>query len=215
MSKRLVTRKLGRTGYAAVWQAMRSFTEQRGPDTADELWLLEHDPVFTQGKAGKAEHLIHPGAIPVVHTDRGGQVTYHGPGQLVGYCLIDLKRKELDIRTLVVKIESLLIDCLAHYGIEAYGKREAPGVYVAEAKIAALGLHVHKGCTYHGFSLNVDMDLSPFAQINPCGYANMSVTQLKDRGVQCALEDVAEVLSQGFIKQFGYTESDALITASQ
>ena len=169
-------RDLGRVGFADTWQAMRDFTEQRDPDTPDELWLLEHPPVFTLGQAGKPEHILAPGDIPIVRTDRGGQVTYHGPGQRVGYCLVDLKRHGLGPRSLVEGIEDALVDVLRELGIDAVANREAHGVYVHGRKIASLGLRIRKGCSYHGFALNVDADLEPFRRINPCGYAGLEMT---------------------------------------
>lgn len=174
---------LGLRPYVDVWQEMRAFTDARDPNTADTLWAVEHPPVYTLGQAGKREHLLNPGAIPIVETDRGGQVTYHGPGQLVVYTLIDLRRAKIGIRELVIKIENAVIDTLQEFGIEAQGRRDAPGVYVDEQKIAALGLRVRKGCAYHGLSLNVDMDLTPFLGINPCGYADLSVTSMRKLGV--------------------------------
>jgi len=165
---------------------MQAFTAARNESTPDELWLLEHPPVYTQGQAGKPEHVLNPGAIPIVQIDRGGQVTYHGPGQLVAYLLLDLKRRKLGVRDLVRRMEQSVIDLLADYGIESYGKVDAPGVYVqregVEAKIAALGLRIRNGYSYHGLSFNVNMDLEPFSRINPCGYAGLAVTQLADFG---------------------------------
>lgn len=177
---RLHVRSLGRADYQPTWEAMRAFTEARGPDTPDELWLLEHPPVFTLGQAGKREHVLAPGDIPLLQTDRGGQVTYHGPGQLTGYCLIDLKRLDLGPRAFVEAIEDALVDVLRGLGIPADANRDAHGVYVAGRKIASLGLRIRRGCAYHGFSLNVDMDLEPFSRINPCGYAGLAMTQVKD-----------------------------------
>lgn len=182
----VLVRFLGLQPYESTWQAMQAFTAARGENTPDEIWLLEHPPVYTQGQAGKPEHLLNPGQIPVVQIDRGGQVTYHGPGQLVAYVLLDLKRRKLGVRDLVRRLEQSVIDLLAGYGITAYGKVDAPGVYVTqgegEAKIAALGLRIRNGCCYHGLSFNVRMDLSPFHHINPCGYAGLAVTQLADFG---------------------------------
>ncbi len=189
--------------YEPVWSRMQAFTEQRTPDTPDEFWLLEHDPVFTQGRAGKAEHLLTPGEIPLVHSDRGGQVTYHGPGQLMVYTLLDLDRLGLGIRSLVLALERALIGCLADYGIQAQGRREAPGVYVGAAKIASLGLRVRKACSYHGLALNVDMDLSPFRRINPCGYRGLEMTQLADLGGPCDLQQVAKDLLPWLIRELG------------
>ncbi|MEJ2478944.1 MAG: lipoyl(octanoyl) transferase LipB, partial [Acidihalobacter sp.] len=164
---------MGRRSYAPVWQAMQDFTDARKPDTPDEFWMLEHPPVFTLGQAGRSEHLLAPGSIPVVHIDRGGQVTYHGPGQLVVYTLLDLRRRRLGVRALVEALEQGVVDMLADYGVAAQPRRDAPGVYVDGRKIAALGLRVRRGCSYHGLALNVDMDLEPFQRINPCGYRGM------------------------------------------
>jgi len=169
-------RLLGRVDFAETFAAMKAFTSERGETTPDQLWLVEHPPVFTQGVAGKAEHLLAPGDIPVVAADRGGQVTYHGPGQLVVYVLLDVRRAGLTVRALVSAIERAVIGVLAGYGIEAVADPKAPGVYVAGRKIAALGLKVSRGRSYHGLSLNVDMDLEPFARINPCGYPDLEVT---------------------------------------
>ncbi len=179
-SPRLLVRHLGLADYTATWEAMRAFTDARQADTPDELWLLEHPPVFTLGQAGKKEHVLAPGDIPLVQTDRGGQVTYHGPGQLTGYCLVDIKRLALGPRAFVEAIEDALVDVLNALGIPAEANREAHGVYVNGRKIASLGLRIRKGCAYHGFSLNVDMELEPFSRINPCGYAGLAMTQVKD-----------------------------------
>lgn len=173
-------RELGLLPYEPVWHAMQHFTNRRDTVTPDEIWLLEHPPVFTQGQAGKAEHLLLPGEIPVVQVDRGGQVTYHGPGQLVGYLLLDVRRLGFGVRELVSRIEQSLIDLLASYGISAQARSDAPGVYVDGAKIASLGLRIRNGRSFHGLALNVDMDLQPFARINPCGYAGLRMTQLRD-----------------------------------
>ncbi len=173
---------LGRTDYGEVFQAMQAFTADRTQETADEIWLTEHDPVFTQGQAGKREHLIAPGNIPVVQSDRGGQVTYHGPGQIVGYLLFDLRRLGLSVRGLVSGIEDAVVNTLACYDICGAPRADAPGVYVENAKIAALGLRVRRGCSYHGLSLNVNMDLEPYARINPCGLEGIEVTQVCDLG---------------------------------
>ena len=175
----LIVRHLADPAYALSWQAMKDFTDQRDATTADECWLVEHDPVFTQGQAGKPEHLLLPGDIPVVQTDRGGQVTYHGPGQLMMYWLVDIKRKKVGVRDFVSIMERAVIDCLASFGITAHLKDGAPGVYVDGAKISSLGLRVRRGCTYHGLALNVDMDLSPFQRINPCGYAGLQVCDMR------------------------------------
>ncbi len=186
----VVVRDLGRTRYQPVFEAMQHFTAGRGADTPDELWFTEHDPVFTQGQAGKARHVLAAGDIPVVQTDRGGQVTYHGPGQIVGYLLFDLRRMGLSVRALVSGIENAVVQVLGSYGITATARPEAPGVYVGGAKIAALGLRVRRHCSYHGLSFNVDMDLEPFQRVNPCGMTNLQVTQLKDL---CGETDLAAV----------------------
>lgn len=187
-------RHLGLADYHATWQAMRDFTETRDSDTPDMLWVVEHPPVYTQGLAGKAEHVLNPGNIPIVPIDRGGQITYHGPGQLVIYLLLDIKRAGVGVRPLVSMIENAVIALLADYGIAAEARADAPGVYVDGCKIASLGLKVRRGCTYHGVALNVDMDLAPFAGINPCGLRGMRMTQLRDLGVADAMEQVAEKL---------------------
>jgi lipoyl(octanoyl) transferase len=180
-------RALGRTEYELTWRAMQAFTTARVDDTPDEIWLTEHPPVYTLGLAGRREHLLRDNGIPAVQVDRGGQITYHGPGQLVAYLLFDLRRRGLGIRTMVRTIEAALVEWLATLGVSAYGKPSAPGVYVsvagAEAKIAALGLRVRNGCTYHGLAVNIAMDLAPFADIDPCGYPGLAVTQLADLGV--------------------------------
>ena len=178
------TRRLaGLHPYEPIYRQMREFTLARDDGTPDELWFCEHEPVFTQGQAGKAEHVLAPGAIPVVQSDRGGQVTYHGPGQLMGYVLVDLQRLGYGIRSLVTRLEQATVDLLAGYGIASAGRRDAPGVYVDGRKICSLGLRVRKGRSYHGLALNVDMDLSPFAAIDPCGFPGLPVTQLKDLGI--------------------------------
>lgn len=172
--------RLGRRDYLPVWQAMRDFTDTRDSQTPDQLWWVEHEPVFTQGRAGKAEHVLMPGDIPVVASDRGGQVTYHGPGQIVVYPLLDVRRAGLGVRELVSLLEESVIDALSQHGIEARARADAPGVYVGDDKIASLGLRIRRGCSFHGIALNVDMDLAPFARINPCGYAGLKMTQLCD-----------------------------------
>lgn len=191
MSDSLHTQQLGLQDYQPVLQQMQTFTSNRSADTEDQLWLLEHKPVFTLGMNGKHEHVLNPGDIPLLSVDRGGQVTYHGPGQLVAYLLFDLRRSGLSIRKLVELLEQSVVDWLAGYGIQATARRDAPGVYVGGAKIAALGLRVRRGCTYHGLSLNVDMDLEPFSRIDPCGYAGLPVTQLKDLGIRASVAEVA------------------------
>lgn len=178
--RELLVRDLGRQPYEPVWRAMQRLTDARGPDTPDELWLVEHDPVFTLGQAGRPEHVLAPGEIPVIPVDRGGQVTYHGPGQIVGYPLIDLRRARLGVRELVDGIEQAVIDVLAELGIRGARRDGAPGVYVDGAKVMALGLRVRRGCSFHGLAFNVAMDLSPYARINPCGYAGLAVTQVSD-----------------------------------
>lgn len=190
----LAVRRLGTVDYLTAWQAMQSFTDTRTPGTADELWLLEHPPVFTLGRNGKYEHLLDPGAIPVIAVDRGGQVTYHGPGQLVAYTLIDLRRLRLGIQSLVRLLEQAVIDLLAECNIGAERRAGAPGVYVDGRKIAALGLRVRRGCCYHGLSLNVDPDLAPFSLINPCGIRDLEVTCLADLGVELPVTAAGERL---------------------
>ncbi len=199
-------RQLGRhIDYQTSLEQMRRFTDQRDQETCDEFWLLEHAPVFTLGQAGRPEHLLAPGDIPVVNSDRGGQVTYHGPGQSILYLLVDLRRRNLGIRSFVTIIEQAIIDLLATYGIPANSRREAPGVYVGERKIAALGLRVRRGCSYHGLSLNIDLDLSPFSRINPCGYAGLEVTRIRDLGVTATTETINEALCAHLIRHLGYT----------
>jgi lipoyl(octanoyl) transferase len=188
---------------------MQSFTDARGPDTPDELWLVEHEPVFTLGQAGRPEHVLAAGDIPVVHVDRGGQVTYHGPGQIVAYPLLDLRRLHVGVRELVRRIEQAIIDTLAEWNIQARRRDGAPGVYVAEAKIAALGLRVRRGCTFHGLAFNIAMDLEPFRRINPCGYAGLQVTQMLDLGGPSRLADVEEVLIVELGRQFGVSPQEA------
>ncbi|MEO6137444.1 MAG: lipoyl(octanoyl) transferase LipB [Luteimonas sp.] len=201
-----LVRDLGRQPYEPVWRAMQHFTDTRGDDTVDELWLVEHDPVFTLGQAGKPEHVLQPGAIPVLHVDRGGQVTYHGPGQLVAYPLLDLRRLKLGVREYVHRIEQALIDTLADWGIVAGRRSGAPGVYVDDAKIAALGIRVRRGCSFHGLAFNVDMDLVPFQRINPCGYAGLRVTSMLELRGNCGDSDLDSVkprLLHHLAKQFG------------
>ncbi len=198
MTSLLQVKRLGLVPYEPTWHAMRDQTLARVGDAAvampDELWLVEHPPVFTQGQAGKPEHLLHDIGVPVVPIDRGGQITYHGPGQVIVYLLIDLQRRQIKVRELVSRIEQAVIDLLATYGIVAARREGAPGVYVGEAKVAALGLRIRNGCSYHGVSLNVDMDLKPFSAINPCGYAGMAVTQLRDLGVNVSPSAAGEAL---------------------
>ena len=203
-----VIKDLGRTDYQPVWQAMKSFTDSRKSDTADEFWQTEHNPVYTQGLNGRNEHLLNTGNIPVIQVDRGGQVTYHGPGQLVVYCLVDLNRIGIGIRSLVTVIEQSIIRLLGDYGIDAHARKDAPGVYVGDAKIAALGLRVRKGCCYHGLSLNLDMDLQPFAGINPCGFSDLPVTQLIDHVDEFSLPQVGQQLTDYLIDMMRYNGSN-------
>lgn len=195
-----IVRYLGEVSYVETWQRMQDFTNTRTKDTSDELWFLEHPPVYTMGKNAKSEHLLSPGIIPVINADRGGQVTYHGPGQLVVYTLLDLNRLKLGVRELVTYIEASLIDLLRGYGVDAYAKYEAPGVYVNNAKIAALGLRIRKGYSFHGLALNVDMDLEPFSHINPCGFEGLEVTHLKNFIADIKIEQVANDLQQCLTK---------------
>ncbi|MNQ43347.1 Octanoyltransferase [compost metagenome] len=211
MPAALGVRELGLVDYPQAWQAMQRFTNQRGPDTGDEIWLLEHPPVFTQGQAGKAEHLLMPGDIPVIQADRGGQVTYHGPGQLVAYLLLDVRRSSVGVRELVSRMERSLVELLASYGVAAYAKPDAPGVYVGAAKIASLGLRIRNGRSFHGLALNVDMDLEPFQRINPCGYAGMAMTQLKDQAREpIEFAEVRARLRAQLVTQLGYAEPKTL-----
>ena len=193
--------------YQKTWDAMKDFTNRRNSETRDELWITEHGPVFTQGLNGRAEHLLDPGDIPVVQIDRGGQVTYHGPGQLVLYCMLDITRLGLGVKGLVTRIEKSVIDLLEGYQVTAHGQKGAPGVYVGRAKIAALGLRIRKGCCYHGLSLNIDMDLEPFTRINPCGYAGLAVTQLRDLGIADGMEQVGHSLAEILIGNLSEKES--------
>ncbi|MCO7557170.1 lipoyl(octanoyl) transferase LipB [Metapseudomonas otitidis] len=205
MAPELIVRRLGLVEYLPTFEAMRRLTAERNEQTPDEIWLLQHPQVFTQGQAGKAEHLLAPGDIPVIQVDRGGQVTYHGPGQLVAYLMLDLRRLGLGVRELVTAMEQSLVDVLATYGIEAAPKADAPGVYVNGDKVASLGLRVSRGCSFHGLALNVDMDMSPFWRINPCGYAGLKMVQLKDLLAQPApLDEVAERLEQALRVRLGY-----------
>lgn len=202
----LILRQLGRQSYLPIWQRMQAFSTARDPQTPDEIWLLEHDPVFTLGREGKIEHLLQAGDIPVVRVDRGGQITYHGPGQLVVYLLIDLRRRKLAVRKLVGQVEGALCALLAGYGVTAHLIPSAPGVYVDSAKIASLGLRVSQGCTSHGLALNIDMDLQPFTQINPCGHQGLVVTQLKPLTGAVSLVEVGQRLSALLVAQLGYLQ---------
>lgn len=196
VSGEAVIRLLGQADYMSIWRAMQNFTMRRTVDTPDEIWLLEHPPVYTQGQAGKPEHLIAATDIPVVPIDRGGQITYHGPGQVVAYVLVDLRRRGYGVRELVTRLEQAVINLLAEQGVVASRLDGAPGVYVGGAKIAALGLRVRHGCTYHGLALNVDMDMRPFAAINPCGHAGMRVTQCRDLGVKLSAAEAGQALAR-------------------
>jgi lipoyl(octanoyl) transferase len=192
-------RALGLVEYEPTWRAMQQFTAQRTLDTPDEIWLLQHPPTFTQGQAGKPEHLINANGIPVIKIDRGGQITYHGPGQIVAYLLLDLRRWKINVRDLVRLMEQAVIDLLAEYNITAHGRVDAPGVYVGDAKIAALGLKIRNGCCYHGLSLNVDMAMPPFTYINPCGYQGLAVTQMRDLGALSSIADIEQQLASNFL----------------
>ncbi|GAB1367510.1 lipoyl(octanoyl) transferase LipB [Azonexus hydrophilus] len=202
----LRVRRLGRVEYAPTFAAMQEFTATRTAETADELWIVEHPPVFTLGQAGKPEHLLRDIGIPLVQIDRGGQVTYHGPGQVVIYLLLDLNRRQLKVRELVRHIEQAVIDLLAAHGVTAERHTNAPGVYVAGAKIAALGLRIRRGCSYHGVALNVQMDLSPFAAINPCGYPGLAVTQTHDLGLALTPDTAADELTRHLLLQLQPTD---------
>ncbi|MBR9875507.1 lipoyl(octanoyl) transferase LipB [Vibrio sp. J1-1] len=206
MQHQLVVKRLGRQDYEPVWKAMHEFTDQRTEETPDEVWLVEHNPVFTQGQAGKAEHLINTGDIPVVQSDRGGQVTYHGPGQLVAYFLINLRRKKLGVRDLVTNIENLVINTLKAYNIDSAARPDAPGVYVDSKKICSLGLRIRKGCSFHGLALNVNMDLTPFLRINPCGYQGMEMVQVSQVGGPDDVEAVEKQLIQELVTLLDYEQ---------
>lgn len=208
--ERIVLRQLGLQPYGPVSLAMHHFTEHRTADSFDEIWLVQHHRVFTQGQAGKAEHVLMPGDIPVVQSDRGGQVTYHGPGQQVMYVMVDLKRKKLGVRQLVTAIEQTVVDTLAHFSIDAYPRADAPGVYVDGKKICSLGLRIRKGCSLHGLALNIDMDLEPFHRINPCGYAGLEMTQASLEKPGLTVDDVMPVLVKSFNHQLNYLQVDDL-----
>lgn len=205
MTAELIVRHLGVVEYLPTLEAMRTLTAERDDATPDEIWLLQHPQVFTQGQAGKPEHLLAPGDIPVIQVERGGQVTYHGPGQLVAYLMLDLRRLGLGVRELVTAMEQTLVDVLASYGVVAAPKAEAPGVYVKGDKIASLGLRVRRGCSFHGLALNVDMDMRPFQRINPCGYAGLKMTQLRDQlDAPLRFDEVAERLEQALRQRLGH-----------
>ncbi|MEX0603679.1 MAG: lipoyl(octanoyl) transferase LipB [Marinobacter sp.] len=207
---KLIIRTLGVQPYLETWQAMKDLTASRGPETPDELWCVEHPPVYTQGQAGKPEHILAPGNIPVVQVDRGGQVTYHGPGQLVVYLMIDLSRSKTGIRSLVDLIEQSLVRVLAYQGIDAAPRPDAPGVYVGDSKIASLGLRVRRGCSFHGLALNVAMDMEPFARINPCGYAGLAMSQVQDFAPGATVTELAAGLTDELASRLGYSPADRL-----
>jgi lipoyl(octanoyl) transferase len=202
---KLQVRHLGERDYKSVWQDMQTFTDERTEDTDDEVWLVQHPPVFTLGKSGKREHLLDTGTIPVIHIDRGGQVTYHGPGQLIAYVMLDIGRMGLGIRELVSRLETSVINMLSEYGIEAVSRSDAPGVYVDGKKIAALGLRVRRGRCFHGLALNVEMDLEPFGRINPCGYAGLEVAQMADFVDVIDFENVTQRLLAHLKQQLKYS----------
>ncbi|WP_165857129.1 lipoyl(octanoyl) transferase LipB [Marinobacter sp. JSM 1782161] len=197
----VIVRQLGSQPYLDTWEAMKTFTAQRGPQTPDELWCLEHPRVYTQGQAGKAEHVLAPGDIPVVQVDRGGQVTYHGPGQLVIYLMIDLHRAHFGVRHLVSAIEDSIVEVLGDLGIDAAARPDAPGVYTGGTKIASLGLRIRRGCSFHGLALNVDMDLEPFRRINPCGLAGMAMSQVVDFAPDSSVASVSEALVASLVRR--------------
>ncbi|VAW50790.1 Octanoate-[acyl-carrier-protein]-protein-N-octanoyltransferase [hydrothermal vent metagenome] len=195
---------LGEVDYQKAWQKMQNFTNTRQTQTVDEFWFLQHPPVYTLGKNGKPEHVLNPADTPVINSDRGGQVTYHGPGQIVVYTMLDLNRLNIGVRQLVTILEQTIIDLLATYGVDSNARRDAPGVYINNAKIAALGLRVRKGCSFHGLALNVDMDLEPFSRINPCGYKNLEITQLKNLVEDIEINDVVGDLQKHLLKNLSY-----------
>ncbi|WP_158379985.1 lipoyl(octanoyl) transferase LipB [Candidatus Williamhamiltonella defendens] len=209
--KNLVVRDLGLQPYYPIYEAMRDFTNKRYSSTYDEIWLVEHPPVFTRGQADKAHHLLKPGTIPVIQSDRGGQITYHGPGQQILYVMIDLNRKQIGVREFVTKLENTVIKTLEHFGIMAQTQHRAPGVYVMKEdgtpqKICSIGLRIRKGCSFHGCALNVSMDLSPFLFINPCGYAGMKMIQMRDLNEICTSKMVQPILVHQFVQAFSYTD---------
>ena len=214
MQNKLIVKKLGRQDYEPVWKAMHKFTDERTEEDVDQVWLVEHNPVFTQGQAGKAEHVLNAGDIPVIQSDRGGQVTYHGPGQLVAYFLINIRRKKFGVRDLVTHIENLVINTLIAYNIDSAARPDAPGVYVDGKKICSLGLRIRRGCSFHGLALNVDMDLSPFLRINPCGYQGMEMAQVSQLGGPSELENVEQQLIQELVELLGYDQVDIQATSN-
>ncbi|MEQ3513059.1 lipoyl(octanoyl) transferase LipB [Pseudoalteromonas sp. BZB3] len=197
----VIVRQLGLQSYQPIWQKMQDFTDTRDDNSPDEIWFVEHEPVFTQGQAGKAEHVLAPGDIPVIQVDRGGQVTYHGPGQQMMYVLFNLRRLKIGVRELVTWLEECIVDMLQEYDINAYAKPDAPGVYVDDSKIASLGLRVRRGCSFHGLALNVNMDMSPFMRINPCGYAGMNMVQTSELNGPSQLDEVAQGLVKHMLKR--------------
>ncbi len=203
MSGPPLIRRLGLAAYEPTWRAMQRFTDERDAATPDEIWFVEHPPVFTLGLNASREHLLSPGDIPVVQIDRGGQVTYHGPGQLVIYPLVDLRRLRIGVHALVMALENSIIGYLAGFGIGACGSRAAPGVYVDGAKLASIGLRIRRGASYHGMALNVSLDLEPFGRINVCGHRGLAVTRLSDHGIDASLERVAQELTPHLLRQFG------------
>lgn len=208
LSDQVIVRSLGQQDYHTCWQAMRDFTQNRNETTPDEIWLLEHKPVFTQGQNGKPEHILNPGTIPVIKVDRGGQVTYHGPGQLIAYTLIDLKRKKFNVRDMVSALENAVILSLADFQIEARARCEAPGVYVAYKKICSVGLRIRRGCSYHGLALNVSMDLDPFLRINPCGFRELEMAQMKNYHMAIDIKLVEITLTNHLVTILGYNHVD-------
>lgn len=200
----LLVRRLPQRPYMPCWQAMKQFTHERDENTTDEIWILQHDPVFTQGQNGKAEHVLNPGNIPVIQTDRGGQVTYHGPGQLMIYTLLDIDRLHCNVRELVTHLEQAVITTLAQHNIASMAKQDAPGVYVNQAKIASIGLRVRRGRAYHGIAFNVAMDLSPFKRINPCGFSTLSMTDCRELGIPSTEAELSTVLVNALCAQLGY-----------
>jgi lipoyl(octanoyl) transferase len=214
LQNKLIVKKLGRQDYEPVWKAMHKFTDERTEEDVDQIWLVEHNPVFTQGQAGKAEHVLNAGDIPVIQSDRGGQVTYHGPGQLVAYFLINIRRKKFGVRDLVTHIENLVINTLKAYNIDSTARPDAPGVYVDGKKICSLGLRIRRGCSFHGLALNVDMDLSPFLRINPCGYQGMEMAQVSQLGGPSELESVEQQLIQELVELLGYDQVDIQATSN-
>lgn len=208
MPAQLIIRRLGQVEYQPTLDAMRKLTAERNGTSADEIWMLQHPPVFTQGQAGKAEHVLAAGDIPIVQAERGGQVTYHGPGQLVAYLMLDLRRLDIGVRDLVTAMERALVSLLAEYGVAAAPRADAPGVYVGAAKIASLGLRIRRGCSFHGLALNVDMDMQPFQRINPCGYAGLAMTQLRDHVPdELPMTQVMARLEQALREALGYPDT--------